>query len=102
MLRRLEWLLWVVAAGAIAVYAGTVGEQSLSQAYLNWEFAQTLALPMRAIPPNDAIPNSAQPLGRLEIPSIGLSAIFIEGVDDRALRRAVGHIPGTALPGTIG
>jgi sortase A len=102
MLQRLEWLLWVVTAGAIALYAGTLGEQSLSQAYLNWEFAQTLALPTRAIPPNDAIPNSAQPLGRLEIPSIGLSAIFIEGVDDRALRRAVAHIPGTALPGTIG
>jgi sortase A len=41
-------------------------------------------------------------LGRLEIPRLGLSAILIEGDDARTLRRAVGHIPGTPLPGQSG
>jgi sortase A len=41
-------------------------------------------------------------IGRLEIPRLGLSAIFIEGDDAKTLRRAVGHIPGTPLPGQPG
>ena len=41
-------------------------------------------------------------VGRIEIPRLGLSAIVIEGTGRTALRRAVGHIPGTALPGQPG
>jgi sortase A len=41
-------------------------------------------------------------IGRLEIPRLGLSAILIEGDDQKTLRRAVGHIPGTPLPGQPG
>jgi sortase A len=45
---------------------------------------------------------SAGLIGRLEIPRLGLSAILIEGDDAKTLRRAVGHIPNTALPGQPG
>src|SRR6202041_1284198 len=41
-------------------------------------------------------------IGRVEIPRLGLSAMLIEGDDARTLRRAVGHIPGTSLPGQSG
>jgi sortase A len=41
-------------------------------------------------------------IGRIEIPRLGLSLIVIEGVSSTTLRRAVGHIPGTALPGQPG
>ncbi len=41
-------------------------------------------------------------LGRIEISSIGLAVMILEGTDGRTLRRAVGHIPGTALPGERG
>jgi sortase A len=41
-------------------------------------------------------------IGRIEIPRIGLSAIIIEGTNTITLRRAVGHIPGTTLPGHPG
>lgn len=41
-------------------------------------------------------------LGRIEIPSIGLSTMVMEGIDSAALRLGVGHIPGTALPGKPG
>lgn len=41
-------------------------------------------------------------LGRLEIPSVGISVMVVEGDGDGDLRRAVGHIPGTALPGGNG
>jgi sortase A len=41
-------------------------------------------------------------VGRVEIPRVGVSAVVREGDDVKTLRRAVGHIPGTALPGEIG
>jgi sortase A len=41
-------------------------------------------------------------IGRIEIPRIGLSAIVLEGISKDTLRLAVGHIPGTTLPGEIG
>jgi len=102
MVRWLERFLWIVAVAAVSVYIGSVGESRLSQAYLDWEFTRAVELPVRVATRTDVIPFVAQPLGRLEIPSIALSTIFIEGVDDRALRRGVGHIPGTALPGMPG
>ncbi len=41
-------------------------------------------------------------IGRIEIPRLLLSAVVVEGIDKTTLRRAVGHIPGTALPGQAG
>jgi sortase A len=41
-------------------------------------------------------------IGRIEIPRLLLSVVVIEGIDRTTLRRAVGHIPGTALPGRSG
>jgi len=41
-------------------------------------------------------------IGRLEIPRLLLSAVVAEGIDKTTLRRGVGHIPGTALPGHPG
>jgi len=41
-------------------------------------------------------------VGLLQIPRIGVSAVIAEGDGEATLRRAVGHIPGTALPGRNG
>jgi sortase A len=41
-------------------------------------------------------------IGRIEIPRLLLSVVVVEGIGRSALRRAVGHIPGTALPGHPG
>jgi sortase A len=41
-------------------------------------------------------------IGRIEIPRLLLSVMVIEGIDRTTLRRAVGHIPGTAMPGHAG
>jgi sortase A len=61
-------------------------------------------------PPTDPLAEPEAPLagaadgliGRIEISRLGLSAIVVEGIDKHTLRRAVGHIPGTALPGRSG
>jgi sortase A len=41
-------------------------------------------------------------VGRIEIPRLQLRAIIAEGIGAGTLRRAVGHLPGTPLPGDDG
>jgi sortase A len=41
-------------------------------------------------------------IGRMDIPRLGISAIVMEGTSGPTLRRALGHISGTALPGQPG
>ena len=43
-----------------------------------------------------------QSMGWIEIPRLGVSAVVAHGTDERTLRRAVGHIPGTSTPGEGG
>ena len=42
------------------------------------------------------------PLARLQIPSLGLDEIVVEGVEDQQLHAGPGHLPGSALPGEPG
>jgi sortase A len=46
--------------------------------------------------------NVSLPLGRIEISSLGLTAMIQEGTGRQALQRGVGHITGTALLGASG
>jgi len=41
-------------------------------------------------------------IGRIEVTRLGMSAIVMEGTSRTTLRRAIGHIAGTALPGQPG
>lgn len=41
-------------------------------------------------------------IGRIEVPRLRLSAMVREGVEEETLRRAVGHVPYTPLPGQPG
>jgi sortase A len=41
-------------------------------------------------------------VGMIEIPAVGLATRVLEGSNSPTLRLAVGHIPGTALPGPSG
>jgi sortase A len=47
-------------------------------------------------PPLDSL------IGRIEVLRLGLSAVVMEGTSTITLRRAAGHIAGTALPGSAG
>jgi len=42
------------------------------------------------------------PIARLEIPRLGIEAVVAEGDENAVLRRAIGHLPETALPGEEG
>jgi len=41
-------------------------------------------------------------IGRLEVPRLNLSVYVLEGIGGTALRRGVGHVPGTPFPGERG
>ncbi len=55
-----------------------------------------------AIPQTAVVPQAGSLVGKLEIPRIGVSVMIMEGTGASELNRAVGHIPGTALPGQHG
>lgn len=47
-------------------------------------------------------PNGLDVMGIVSIPKIGVDLMFVEGVSKQALKFAVGHMPGTAMPGEEG
>lgn len=47
-------------------------------------------------------PNGLDVMGIVSIPKIGVDLMFVEGVTKQALKFAVGHMPGTAMPGEAG
>ena len=120
--QRLFFLVGILALG----YVGFVlVDAKLYQAYHTWRFQQDLdglrlsvnrgvSLPLPSSPPSLAKAERANaeslrmggregaPLGRIEISAIGLEVMILEGTDDATLQRAVGHIPGTSLPGQNG
>ena len=49
-----------------------------------------------------ARPAEGETIGRVEIPRLKISAVVKSGVDDKTLKRAVGHVPYTPLPGEPG
>lgn len=98
----LRWTQRLFFAGAAVLlgYCGLVAADS-------WVFQQRESHNLQRLLKTASASGSAAVvpgglLGRMEISRIGLSAILVEGDDAKTLRRAVGHIPGTALPGQPG
>jgi len=111
----------VVGVLALSYCAVVLLDRWAFQAYQTWRFERALkdaqtSAGANSQPASSPFPAQAEadraravsfgidglagsPLGRIEISSIGLAAMIMEGVDGRTLRHAVGHIPGTPLPG---
>jgi sortase A len=114
-LRWLERILFLIAFVCLGYYAYVVAESQLYQAMENRELDAILASappPTNAVAPRAAAspspprprrePAAGSVIGRIEIPRLGVSSIVRAGSDARTLQLAVGHIPGTALPGESG
>lgn len=103
---RARWFLHWCSSGFLLVgmlalgYYGVVWANArLYQVYQSWRFDHTVQHPSS---PTGLAVSPGSEIGRIEIPSIGLSAMVAEGADEATLRVAVGHISGTALPGQPG
>lgn len=107
MLRWIQRALFAVSLSTLA-YCGFVLEDTwifqkdqrrqLDQLLLASRSATTYPTSPRRSPP---IVNGDL-IGLIQVPRLGLSVIVIEGTSAGILRRAAGHIPGTALPGQPG
>jgi sortase A len=97
-------LLLILGVSCLAVYGYAFFERIGSQAYAAWAFERNLKGPSS---PSGNVTRSAglsgnAIVGRIWIPKLRLSAMVREGQDAKTLRRAVGHIPATPLPGQPG
>jgi LPXTG-site transpeptidase (sortase) family protein len=120
VLRRVEIGLWTTAAVFLGLYLGALAEAELIQAFEGERLDQARA--RLTLDRADAAPATAADavdaegvtpplvwdvaggdvIGRILIEDAGVEAIVLEGDDDTTLRRAVGHLPHTALPGEGG
>jgi sortase A len=119
--RVVRLALLVVGIVCLGIYCEAWLYRTAYQMYADWKFDHTpnaageparaehrrVTLPAVLPDPDHGTPKSARSeegdiLGRISIPRLDLSAIVEEGVDETTLSRAVGHIPGTALPGEVG
>lgn len=106
----LKWTQRALFAGAVAML-GYCGFVELDVAIFQHREEQRLEKQLSQRHPLRNVPAQVQPvstvvpggvIGRIEIARLGISAMVVEGTSPRTLRRAAGHIPGTALPGQIG
>ncbi len=121
--RVAQLVLLVVGIIGVGFYCEAWLYRTAYQIYENWEFdhepdtpaapepaATPAARPARPVvlpdpdrgSPPSAVDRMGGIVGRISIPRLKISAIVEEGVDEATLSRAVGHIPGTAMPGEDG
>jgi sortase A len=106
---KAEFLLWIVGLVCLGVAATALVESHVFQSLQSDAFDRARASRKMTTPEErdeklgfaKAAPATGV-LGRIEIPRLGIRAMVKEGVDDETLKVAVGHVPGTALPGEPG
>jgi sortase A len=102
----LRWIQGLLFAGAILMlgYCGFVLVDT-------WIFQKQESAALERFVPKEpaasgvSVPEAIGPdglIGRIGIPRLDVSAVVIEGTSHKTLRRAVGHIAGTSLPGQPG
>jgi len=98
--RPLGWLQGALLAVGI-VLLGYCGYVALD----TWIFQARESAALERFVPDKAAPPAASPggpIGRMQVQRLGVSVVVMEGTSDQTLRRAVGHIAGTGLPGRPG
>lgn len=100
LLKLIRNVLLLVGLLALGYVAYILSDTQVYQAYEDWRLERiaktgTRMNDLRNLPEGSVI-------GRMEIPRIGLTTLVVQGDSEAILKRAVGHIPGTPLPGHSG
>ena len=93
---RVADLLGALGVAALLVAGTAATERRVAQ---TWD-ARLLARAAPSVAAGATVPDGL--LGRLDVPRLGLSVPVREGVDAATLDVAVGHLPGSAPPGSDG
>lgn len=108
MLRLIQRVLFAFAFVAFAYCAYVMTESWIFQREEDRNLERLVVAHQTAIidtSPSPEVREKVQPgglIGRISVARLGVSVIVMEGTDARTLRRAAGHINGTALPGQDG
>jgi len=96
----LRWLFGVIAVFYLGTFGYATARRMIYQKTAEEAFNAETATNETATTDPAQIP--AGFLGKITVPRLDLSAVINEGVGDDTLSIAVGHVPGTALPGGRG
>jgi len=91
-------LFLLAGLAGMGVWTASKIVPALWQAWESRQFERAVQRGSAAVSRAPGLKNG-QVLGRLSIPRLGVSSLVREGDDETTLSLAIGHIPGTALPG---
>ena len=109
LLRIVQFGFCFIGLSALAYSGIRVGSAFLYQSQQIRKFQPSSSTPSSTTlrpgsfdnPSVQPVPNGVS-FARLDIPRLGLADVIVEGDDEKSLRKAIGHIPETALPGNPG
>lgn len=103
ILRVAQRLFVWMGLAAVAYAGGTATYAEIAHRYQSSRFDKELAAATAIITVEHAVDlREGDPIGRLEIPRIGISVIVLQGTKDATLLLGAGHVPGTPSPGGDG
>ncbi len=109
MKRAARYFAWALILAGLTLAAYPVWSPLLYRVAQDRLASAEAALLAAAVPPSVTQPSSpgpppepGAPVAHIRIPSIGVDATVVEGVERAQLALGPGHVPGTALPGVPG
>lgn len=94
---RLAFYIFLAVGLLAAGYAGyIIADAKAYQAIQLRKFAHHAPI----VEPH--VPVLGETIGQIQIPSVGLNAIILQGASAKILRRGVRHLPNTRMPGELG
>ena len=96
-LRKTQRLFFWFGVSLLVYVGGMLGYAQVYQRYQDWKFDNE-----GAEMENDFKPDEGDIVGRLEIPSVGISVMVLEGSDEKTLAAGAGHLTSSPLPGASG
>ena len=101
--RIAQGLFLGLGLAALAAAGGTAAYGAIAQRYQSWVFDRASTVPrMTARDEDTADLEEGDPIGRLQIPRVGMSVVVLQGTEDATLIAGAGHVPGTPSPGGHG
>ncbi len=95
-------LLLLTAASCLGYYGWSLLDSEVRQTRESRAFDEERAGTPVAGAKSRASATGFSTIGRISVPRLHLTAMVEEGDDDATLSHAVGHVPGTAFPGSDG
>jgi sortase A len=101
-IRRVSDILLLAGALGVGIWIGSTVAMTVYQRWQNFAFEHNRSAPKHSESPLAPRVRNGDIVGRLTIPRLHVEAMIREGTTSPTLAIALGHIPGTALPGQPG